>query len=190
MVVLTVQSALAISGLPDHGLVLAVLLAGYVLGGGLAVLILRRLTFAFNKLDMRLEACARATGEHLKPALVALAEGDLTVELQAGTAALEIVADDELGAMLRRIELFRGAVLDCYDAYNTSIERLRGVIGTVANTAGSVTAASEEMSATSEEAGRASGEIAQAISNVAEGASGRPELPRTPAPPHERSPPR
>ena len=167
---LTVEGGLALAPEPSHFLTLVVLGAGYLVGGGLTFVIVRRLADGLKKLNGRLDACSVATQEHLKPALQALADGDLTVELHAATTAVSISADDELGEMMRHIEVFRSAVIDCYDAYNNATQRLREVMGTVTSTAGSVTAASQEMSSTSEEAGKATGEIAQAISGVAEGA--------------------
>jgi methyl-accepting chemotaxis protein len=75
-----------------------------------------------------------------------------------------------MGEILHHVERFRVAVADCYDAYNQSCEKLRGLVGHVSATAGTVRAASEQMSCTSEEAGKATGEIALAIGEIAAGA--------------------
>jgi methyl-accepting chemotaxis protein len=108
--------------------------------------------------------------------LEALAAGDLTVELHAATAPADCPGRDELSEILRHTELFRGAILDCYAAYNATAAHLRELIGRVTTTADTVNEAARQMSSTSEEAGRATGEIAHAIGDVAEGAERQARL--------------
>ncbi len=144
--------------------------AAVVVGGGLAALVLRRFTKGTAEIVSRLDAVEEAAKANLMRGLEALAAGDLTVELHAATAASSNVKPDELGEVMRHAELFRDAILACYDAYNGTADRLRHLVGTMSSTAESVGAASEQMSSTSEAAGKATGEIAQAITEVAEGA--------------------
>ena len=167
---LTVEGVLELAGKPSHGVTIVLMLVGYLLGGGITLLTVRELIVGIKRIDVRLDSCAKATSEHLLPALQALAAGDLTVELHAGTAAASDFAQDELGQILGHVEIFRGAVIGCYDAYNQTAEKLREVIGSVSATAGSVNASSQQMSANADETGKATSEIAQAISDVAEGA--------------------
>ena len=56
------------------------------------------------------------------------------------------------------------------NAFATMVANLRGLVGNVAETAGTLSSASQQMAATSEEAGRAVGEIASAVTDVAQGA--------------------
>lgn len=165
----SVQTVLGLEVHPSHAVTIAVLAASLLVLGTLAFLV-RHMGVSFEKIDARLEACAKATRERLLPALQALAAGDLTLELHAGTASAPEVSRDELGAIMGHIETFRAAVLECYDAYNQSTNRLRDLIANVSSTASSVDSASHEMSSTSEETGKATGEIAQAINDVAQGA--------------------
>jgi methyl-accepting chemotaxis protein len=167
---LTVEGVLELTGKPGHGVTIVLMLVGYLLGGAITLLTVRELMGGMKKVDARLDSCAKATSEHLLPALQALAAGDLTVELHAGTAAVSDFAQDELGQIMRHIEIFRSAVVGCYDAYNQTAEKLRELIGSVSTTAASVNASSHEMSSNAEETGRATTEIAQAITDVAEGA--------------------
>ena len=105
------------------------------------------------------------------PGLEALAAGDLTMKLAAGTAATQqTFSSDEVGQLREGMEKLRDLLVACYDAYNTSTERLQDLVGRMATTAGTVGSASEQMAATSDESGRATNEIAQAIESVAEGA--------------------
>jgi methyl-accepting chemotaxis protein len=144
---------------------------GLLLGGGLALLTVLQMHRGFERIGDRLDACAQGTKEHLLPALRALASGDLTIDLHSATSAATDFARDEQGQIMRHIEVFRGAVIDCYEAYNETAAKLRELVGMMSTTAGTVGAASQEMSSTSEEAGKATGEIASAINDVAEGAT-------------------
>jgi methyl-accepting chemotaxis protein len=104
------------------------------------------------------------------PGLEAFAAGDLTMHLAAGTAATQqTYSKDEVGRLHEGMEKLRDLLVACYEAYNTSAERLRDLIGRMAATAGTVGSASEQMATTSDESGRATTEIAQAIESVAEG---------------------
>lgn len=87
LAVIVVQGVLALAGKPSHGVTTVLLVAGLLAGAGACFLTVRYLTGGFDRVDARLEACAVATREHLLPALQALAAGDLTLELHAGTAA-------------------------------------------------------------------------------------------------------
>ena len=156
--------------LAEKAVVFVVFAAGLLLGGGLALVTVLQMHRGFERINERLAACAKGTQEHLLPALRALAAGDLTVDLHSATSAATDFPRDEQGEIMRHIEVFRGAVIDCYDAYNETAAKLRELVGTMSTTAGTVGAASQEMSSTSEEAGKATGEIAQAINDVAEGA--------------------
>ena len=141
-----------------------------LLGGAVAVFTVRGLTGGVKAIVERMAALEKAFKDRLVPGLQALAGGDLTVKLEAGTAPSSDFSTDELGRVMSQTENFRAALLECYEAYNMTVANLRSLIGEVTSTAGSVGAASKEMSSTSEEAGKATGEIAQAIGDVAQGA--------------------
>jgi methyl-accepting chemotaxis protein len=167
---LTVQSLLALAGKPGHAVTIFVLGAGYLLGGGLALVIVVRMTAGFRRAVDRIDAVEEAAKGNLMAGLRALANGDLTAELHAGSPPIEEFDGDELGQVMEHTENFRNAILDCYVAYNATVDKLRELVGSVSSTAGNVSAASQEMSSTSDEAGKATTEIAQAITELAEGA--------------------
>ncbi len=167
---LTVEVVLALSGQPSHGVLIAGLGAGCLIGGALTLSTVRRLTDGTKQVIERMDAVDQAAKAHLIRGLQALAAGDLTVELHASTTAAADLTGDELGEIQRHTEMFRDAVVACYDAYNQTAERLRGLVGHVSATAGTMRTASDQMSCTSEEAGKATGEIAMAIGEVAQGA--------------------
>ncbi|MGO9960261.1 MAG: methyl-accepting chemotaxis protein [Solirubrobacteraceae bacterium] len=173
---LTAEGALALSSRPSHGLVLAGIAMGYLAGGGLTVLVVRRISAGVGKVLARIDAIDEAAKTNLMRGLQALAAGDLTVELSASTAASQDVAADEVGELMRHTEMFRDAIVACYDAYNQTTDRLRTMVGRMSETAGMVRNASEQMSSTSDETGKATGEIAQAIGHMAEGAERQAQM--------------
>ena len=118
----------------------------------------------------RLGALQQAFEQRMVPGLEAFADGDLTMYLEAGTAAESKFSNDEFGQLRRHVEHFRDLLVTCYGTYNTTAERLRKLVVQLTAAAGSVGSASEQMASTSEESGRATGEIAHAIETVAEGA--------------------
>ena len=144
--VLTVEGVLALSGHVGHGVVIAGLVVAYVVGGGLAVVTVRRLVGGRAEIAARLDACHDAAKSSLGRGLEALAAGDLTVQLHSTTASPQQFAGDELGEIMRHVEYFRAAVVESYDDYNQTADRLRELVGHVSETAGMMTTASEQMS--------------------------------------------
>jgi len=172
---MTVEGVLALSrsgGAPE----VIVLAAGYVVGGALTFAIVARLGGGLKQVVGRLDAVDDAAKANLMRGLEALAAGDLTVDLHAGTAVSAEFAGDEIGQIMRHVEMFRDAIVACYEAYNGTAARLRELVGHVNETAATVSAASQQMSSTSEETGRATNEIAHAVGEVAEGAERQAEM--------------
>ncbi|MBJ7331660.1 MAG: methyl-accepting chemotaxis protein [Solirubrobacteraceae bacterium] len=106
----------------------------------------------------------------LQNGLTAMAQGDLTVEVEPQVAPLDRLAKDEIGEVGRTVNSIRESTLASVDAYRDSRAALSDMVGRVADTASSLSAASQQMASTSEETGRAVGEIARAIGEVATGA--------------------
>ena len=176
VVLLTVEAILALNGHPSTSVVLTVLGAGYLAGGGATLLLVRRLSVGITEVNSRIDAVTAAAKQNLIRGLEALAVGDLTVELHAATAARTDFAADELGEVMRHVEMNRSAIVSSYDAYNQTADRLRELVAHMSATAGTVTAASQEMSSTSSETGRATHEIAHAIGDVAAGAERQAQM--------------
>ncbi len=118
----------------------------------------------------RVVSLAEAMDNQIKGGLSALARGDFTVHLSAQTATAKVTRADELGDIMRKTEGMRDTILECYEHYNESIEKLRETIRQISDTALSVDGTSKEMATSSEESGKATGEIAEAIEHVAQGA--------------------
>jgi len=149
---------------------IALLVLALLLGAGVAFVTVRQITRNVKRVIERMEAVEKAARERLMKGMHALADGDLTVHLEAGTASETDFPGDELGEILQHTENFRNAIVDSYEAYNQTTARLRSLISDVSTTAASVGDASQQMASTSEETGRAAAEIAQAVGDVAQGA--------------------
>jgi methyl-accepting chemotaxis protein len=122
----------------------------------------------------------RSLNEHgaveLRDALVRMADGDLTATVIASTRPIERVGSDELGQIAGAVNGILERMDASVEAYNRSCEALKGMIGSVAETADTVGVASEQMAATSEEGGRSNGEIARAIDEIAQGAERQAQM--------------
>ena len=144
---------------------------GLVVGGGAVFLTARRLHTALAYNLERQDAIHVAFEDNLKHGLRALANGDLTVHLEAKTKAIEPdQRGDDLGELSRAVESMRALFLECYVDYNQATEKLRDLVTRVSATARSVGDSSGQMAATSDETGRATAEVAHAIEHVAQGA--------------------
>ena len=168
---LTLEGVLELTGKPSHGVTIVLMLVGYLLGGAITLVTVRRADGRHEEDRQRGWMHARRRPARICcQALQALAAGDLTVELHASTAAVIGLRAGRTGPDHASHRDLPRRGLACYDAYNQTAEKLRELIGSVAATAASVNASSQEMSSTAEEAGKATSEIAQAITDVAEGA--------------------
>jgi len=116
----------------------------------------------------------RSLDEHclsdLAIGLDAVANGDLSKDLQPVTTPVEVVSTDELGQLSCTFNTMLGKAQASIVGYNAMRGNLSGLISEVATGASTVSSASQQMASTSEEAGRAVDEIASAVTDVAQGA--------------------
>jgi methyl-accepting chemotaxis protein len=106
----------------------------------------------------------------LERGLLAVADGDLTVDLTFSSQPVEVDSKDELGRLGTTFNSMVAKAQSSIAGYTEMREQLGGLIGEVTRNADTVSAASQEMASTSDEAGRAVGEIASAVGEVATGA--------------------
>jgi methyl-accepting chemotaxis protein len=154
---------------PDRALTLVLVAGGVLITAALVALVVRQLRRSVTAVLNRMAAVEDAARGNLMKGLNALASGDFTTKLTAGTNVRADFSKDEFGRIMLQTESMRNSIVESYGAYNMTVDTLSELIGEVSNTAGTVGAASAQMSATSEEAGKATGEIAVAVGNVAEG---------------------
>ncbi len=141
-----------------------------VLAVGIAFLVSRSIKGAADVVLERLGSLRDNCATNLKAGIEALAEGDLTVPVQAVTRPIENPSKDELGQVADAVNGVRDRLEAGIDAYNETRANLSQIVGQVSGSAGQVSSASREMASTSEESGRATGEIAHAVGGIAQGA--------------------
>ena len=149
--------------------IIAALLA-VALGIGVAWLIARGIKRPVDEVLARLSSLEEKDAASLSAAIDAVAAGDLTREATVETPEIENPAHDEVGQVGHATNGIRNTFISTIDSYNAMREKLAGLIGEVAGSAGTVSSASQQMASTSEEAGKAVGEIASAVGDVAQGA--------------------
>ena len=114
--------------------------AGLVVGGGVVLRHCAKVAHG-TRLQHRAAGCdptsrSRRTSS---TASEALANGDLTVHLEAKTKAIEPdQRGDDLGELSRATESMRALFLECYVDYNQATEKLRDLVARVSSTARSV----------------------------------------------------
>ncbi|UUY06002.1 methyl-accepting chemotaxis protein [Svornostia abyssi] len=106
----------------------------------------------------------------LEQGLTAMADGDLTVDVDPHVDPLDRLAKDEIGEVGRTVNSIRESTLASVAAYRNSRAALSDMVGRVAESASSLSTSSQQMATSSEETGRAVGEIARAVGEVAAGA--------------------
>ena len=153
------------------GAALALLLAV-----ALGFTITRTLTRRVARAKARLAEITESTDSRLRPAIEALAAGDLSTELSDSTVQITDIPGDEIGDIMRTGEVLRETIGRCYVAYNDAVDGLRDLVTDVTTMAVSVGDASEQMATTSGETGKATAEVAHAIEDVARGAERQVQL--------------
>lgn len=180
---MTVQGALVATGASGKTVPLILMCAGVVFGVIVTLATVPALHRDAQLANHYMTGAATATRLQLMTGLQALADGDLTVELRAGstgTGAPPQGSRDEMGQMLNLTGDLRDTMIAAYDAYNRATAQLRELVDSVGHAAGNVHQASEQMSATSDESSRTSGEIAQAVGRSPRALSSRFERSTTP----------
>jgi methyl-accepting chemotaxis protein len=171
--VIVLQSALVLAGATSASVALIVAAAGVVFCVAVTAATVGPLDRDAKLAHQHLTGAAKAVQLQLMRGLQALADGDLTLELRAGsggTGAPPADGRDELGRILALTGELRETMIGAYDAYNRAMANLRELVGSVGHAASSVHESSQTMSATSAESSRSSGEIASAVEGVAQGA--------------------
>jgi methyl-accepting chemotaxis protein len=156
----------------SSGTRLIVIISAFALlvAAGLAYLVTRTVVNPVKALSNRMNSLNDNCLSDLSVSLAAVADGDLTIDVVPVTTPIEVKSTDELGKLSVTFNEMLDKAQHSITAYNAMRSQLSGVLGEVAEGAGTVASASQEMASTSEEAGRAVGEIASAVSDVAQGA--------------------
>jgi methyl-accepting chemotaxis protein len=137
---------------------------------GLAIWVTRSVVKPVRALGTRLTSLDQHCLTGLAAGIDAVANGDLTRDLEPRTTPVEVNSTDELGQLSSTFNNMLSKAQTSIEAYNAMRINLSALITEVAEGSGSVSTASQQMASTSEEAGRAVDEIASAVTDVAQGA--------------------
>ena len=141
-----------------------------ILGMGIAYLVSRAIKRGIDPALRCLQSLRDHDAVGLKTGIEALADGDLTVDVAPGTAALSAQSADEVGQLTDAVATLRSRFIETIEAYNATRANLATLVEQVAGSAGKVSAASQQVAVTSAESGKTSGEIAHAVGDIAIGA--------------------
>jgi methyl-accepting chemotaxis protein len=137
---------------------------------GVAFLLARSLRRRIGALLACLTELRDRCAAGLEAGLAAVADGDLTVNVDAEAPVLEDASNDELGRIAHAVNDLRERTLSSVAAYNRTREQLAQTVRELTTSATTVSTASADMAATSDEAERAITETAGAVEQVAAGA--------------------
>ena len=151
-------------------LIVVATIAGALLAIGVAIWITLALRMRVRRVLSRLQHLRDDDVRGLADGLEAVANGDMTVEVQTSTRPIGRISSDEIGQVSLAVNAIHDTTLVSLDAYNRMRARVAAILGEIAHSSASVAAASQQMATTSEETGRAIGEIATTVSEVAQGA--------------------
>ncbi len=107
----------------------------------------------------------------LRRALENLAKGDLTGQVQVATERVKFNARDEMGQMAAMFNALIDQLELAATAYNTSMQHLHNLVGSVQESSNTLASFSEQLSERALQSGTATQQIAQVIRHVAEGNS-------------------
>jgi methyl-accepting chemotaxis protein len=131
----------------------------------------RLITQPLVQLSERMQRLQSVCITGLNNAVTAMAEGDLTVGLEATTQPLSISRKDELGQIAATFNGMLTRTQETVQAFTAAQESLRHLIGSVAENATTVTAMSVQLSSSAEQTGQAARNIEQSIQEVASAAN-------------------
>jgi methyl-accepting chemotaxis protein len=149
--------------------IIVILLLSAIVGAALSFFLARGLKRSVNDVLDRVASVRDHGVQGLRGAIGAMAEGDLTHEVELPTQPIDRIASDELGEVAGAINNIIEEMGGTVDSYNKTRESLVELLGEVDRTASILSSSSQQMASTSEEAGRAVGEIAGAVGEIAAG---------------------
>ena len=136
----------------------------------LAQFIARSITRPLNAVAERMQFLQMTCLYHLGEVVDALAQGDLTTEVQCLTRPLDIDTQDEIGIIANMFDAMLGQVHSTLASFANAQTNLRGLVSEVAESAQAVLATSVQLSASSGQVSRTSDEIGRTMQDVARAA--------------------
>jgi len=138
-----------------------------VFGFGITVVLTRSVTTPVSQIKHRLSLLEANCVAGLENGLRALANGDLTVDVQASTPPVPYTSGDELGQMAKTFNSMLGHVQQSIASYNEARKSLSDLVGKVISSAHSVAGTSASLAAASQESSAAASQIATGAAQLA-----------------------
>lgn len=151
-------------------LVIILFLFAAALGGVLSQIIARSITRPLTTIAERMQFLQMTCLYHLGEVVDALAQGDLTTQVQCITRPLDIDRHDEIGIIANMFDAMLGQVHSTLGSFADAQTNLRGLVSEVAQSAQAVLATSDQLSAVSSQVSRTSDEIGRTMQDVAQAA--------------------
>jgi methyl-accepting chemotaxis protein len=138
-----------------------------VFGFGITIVLTRSVTVPVSQIKHRLSLLEANCVAGLENGLRALANGDLTVDVQASTPPVPYTSGDELGQMAKTFNSMLGHVQQSIASYNEARASLSDLVGKVISSAHSVAGTSTSLAAASQESSAAASQIATGAAQLA-----------------------
>jgi methyl-accepting chemotaxis protein len=151
--------------------VVTMLILAIVIGIGFAFVVTRAITTSIAKVSERMAAMRDHCITSLERGLEALAQGDLTVRVEAVTEPVKLETRDEIGQMADAFDATLAKVRNAVGSYNAARAGLTDLVVEISENATSVASTSQTLAASSEESGAAANEIAGGSSKLATSAT-------------------
>jgi methyl-accepting chemotaxis protein len=137
-----------------------------LLGLGIAYYITRGIRGSVANVVSRLESIEKNCVTNLEKGIRAIADGDLTVEVQSVTPKIPSYSLDEVGRASASINATLDKLVATIATYNEARTSLSGIVSEVRSGAGSLLESSDTLKDSSDQMASATGQIANAINEV------------------------
>ena len=148
---------------------IATMAGAMVLGMVLGLIISRGITKPLSLVTAVAQQIAEQDLQTLTTEMGALAQGDLTRQLQIVTSQMQVRSKDEIGMLGQAFNMMIARLQETGQAFGAMTTNLQALIGQVADNANSVASASSQLSLAANQAGEATSQIATTIQQVASG---------------------
>ncbi len=151
-------------------LMLGAMALAIVLGVGVALWLTRGITAGVRAVQATLTSMTEKCATYLEQALGALAEGDLTVEVQPATQPIARYGRDEIGQTAAVTNLMLAKLRATIESYERARAGLRALVRDAQATSQEVSGAAQQLSDVAQQSGQAVEQVASAVQQVARGA--------------------
>jgi methyl-accepting chemotaxis protein len=157
------------TSIASRNLLIGAILVALLLGMGVAWFLSRAISSGVSAVGRAAKQIAEVDLPSLARISRAMADGDLTQQLEITSQLVNVKSSDEIGEMAQSFNDMILRLKDTGDAFSQMTANLRSTVGQIAENATQLASASQQMSAASDQAGAATQQIATTIQQVAKG---------------------